>query len=153
MDKNIELVPCYTDRALFLRLAKEYVETLQEYDPTIVWDEASVSDWIWNASYIMEDRTFQGFIVTERVQFRVYPPLLYVQEFYIVPEARRRGIGLAAVKAIVEKNPGDVFLYILKNNNNARIFWEVVEARLGWRRIERPEIRQERGCELRVYQT
>ena len=150
---KVELVPCYTYKALFLRLAKDYIETLKRYDKRIVWDEKSVSGWLWNSWFILEDRTIQGFVTTEEVDFKIYRGLLYISEFYVVPESRRRGVGLAAVKALMESWRGDVFLYVLHGNFAAALFWEIVSNRLGWKRIERPGIREEEGCELLVFQT
>ena len=98
---EIEFAPCYTDRALFLRLAKDYIETLRMYDPRIVWDEASVSEWIWHSQFIIEDRTIQGFVVTEEIDYKIYRNLLYIGEFYIAPEARRCGVGKEAVRKLL----------------------------------------------------
>lgn len=149
----IELVPAYGDRNLFMRLAKDYVETLRQYDDQIVFDEVSWMHYLWNADFIMEDRTVQGFVVTQEVPFNVFPDALYIAEFYVVPEARKRGAGLEAVKALMRFWAGDVFLYILNGNFTGKAFWLAVEHELGWRRIQRPEIREEKGCELRVFQT
>jgi predicted acetyltransferase len=149
---GVELVPCYTDRALFLRLAKDYIETLREYDRKIVWDEMSVSEWIWHSQFIIEDRTIQGFLVTEEIDYKIYRDLLYIVEFYVVPEARMRGIGMGAVKQLMENWHGDVFFYVVHRNFGAKAFWSAVEQKLGWKRIDRPEIRQEEGCELRIFE-
>ena len=148
---EIEFAPCYTDRALFLRLAKDYIETLRMYDPRIVWDEASVSEWIWHSQFIIEDRTIQGFVVTEEIDYKIYRNLLYIGEFYIAPEARRCGVGKEAVRKLLRNWDGDVFFYILNRNFEAKAFWGSIEQEFGWKRIERPEIRQEDGCELRVF--
>lgn len=150
---KIELVPCYLDRELFLRLAKDYIETLHKYDNAIIWDEDAMGRTIWDAQFIMEDRTIQGFIISEDVKFAVYKDVKYIAEFYVAPEARRRGVGIEAVKALLENWDGDVFLYILHGNFEGRAFWSAVEQKLGWIRIDRPEIRKEEGCELRVYET
>lgn len=141
------------DRPLFLDIAKDYVDALAQYDSSIRWDEVTWRNAIWRASFIMEDRTVQGFVITDTVPFHIFPSALYIAEFYVVPEARRRGLGIEAVKAITGHWSGDVFLYILKKNALARLFWADVEAELGWTRIERPEIQEEDGCELRVYKT
>ena len=149
----VKLASCCMDRELFLRMAKDYIETLSVYDSEIRWDEATWNKMIWNAQFIMEDRTIQGFAVTEVVPFHFFPDAFYIAEFYIAPEARRRHVGTEAVKALTAHWNGDVFLYILGQNTGARFFWTDVEAELGWKRIERPEIREEAGCELRVYST
>lgn len=148
---EIELVPCYSDKALFVRMGKDYIETLRKYDSAIRWDKQSWESEIWNAEFILEDRTIQGFAIIEEVRYTVFSDLLYISEFYIVPEARRRGVGLEAVKKIMQRWNGDVFLYVLDGNYGASLFWQSVEDELGWKRIDRPEIRKESGCELRVF--
>lgn len=150
---NIELVPAYTDRKLFMEMAKDYIQTLRQFDRKIIYDESTWQDAAWISSFILEDRTIQGFITKEEVQFKVFPDMLYIGEFYIVPEARKRGVGLNAVKVLMENWHDDVFLYILNGNFAAKAFWGAVEQKLGWKRISRPEVRQEENCELRVYQT
>lgn len=148
---SVKLTPCALERELFLRMAEDYIATLREFDSTIRWDEPSWNHEAWHAKFIMEDRTVQGFVVTETVPFHLFPDALYIAEFYVVPEARRRDLGIEAVKAATEGWEGDVYLYILEKNTQAKLFWAAVEAELGWKRIERPEIRQEAGCELRVF--
>lgn len=148
---KIELIPCYTDRKLFLDFAKAYIETLQEFDATIRWDEGIWSEYMWESCFILEGRTIQGFVCKQEIPYKMFSDLLYIAEFYIVPEARKRGVGLAAVKALVDEWRGDVFLYILHENFTAKAFWGAVEGKLGWRRIQRPDLRNEPGCELRVY--
>ena len=150
---EVQLIPCYTDRNLFLSMARDYVNTLSEYDRTIRWDESIWTHAMWKAKFIIEGRTAQGFVITEPVLFAIFEDALYIEEFYVVPEARRSGVGLATVKAILSNWNKDVFLYILDKNRQARLFWNAVEAELEWKRINRPEIKQEKGCELRVYQT
>jgi len=149
----IELASCSMDRELFMRMARDYVEALSKYDSEIVWDEMTWSKAAWYAQFIVEDRTVQGFVITEINTFAVFPPAMCIAEFYVVPEARNRHIGTHAVEAVMKSWDGDVFLYILDQNRPARFFWTDVEAELGWTRIERPEIREEPGCELRVYKT
>lgn len=148
---SVQLAPAYMDRPLFLGMAKDYIETLAQYDSSIKWDELTWTNAMWKANFIMEDRTVQGFVITDTVPFRVFPDALCIEEFYIVPESRRKGIGLEAVKVTTANSDKDVFLYILDKNREAQMFWMSVENKLGWQRITRPEIRQEEGCELRVY--
>ena len=148
---KIQLVPAYSDRELFLKLAKDYVDTLHRYDSSIRWDELTWTDNVWSAYFIMEERTIQGFVVKETIPYKVFPNMLYIAEFYVVPEARQRGVGMATVETLVKDWDEDVFLYILKDNFAAKAFWGAVEQRLGWERAYRPEVKEEKGCELRVY--
>ena len=149
---DIELVPCYGDRALFMKMAKEYVETLHKHDPKIVWDKLTWEKAVWDARFILEGRTIQGFAIVEEVKFALYNDLLYISEFFIEPEARRHGLGIEAVKQLTDYWGGDIFLYVLNNNFEAKAFWMAVEEKLGWKRVWRPEIRQEQGCTLLTFQ-
>ena len=149
---KIEFVPAYSDRALFLRLAKDYVESLRKADELIVWDEPTWMKATWDSWFIVEDRTIQGFIITQEVDFKVYNKLLYIEEFYIVPEARRKKIGFSTIEEIDKTWSGDVFFYVLNRNYGAKAFWEYVERKLEWKKINRPEIREEIGCELMVFE-
>lgn len=148
----IELTPAYGDKNLYLRMAKDYVMELRKYDSEIVWDEVVWLDAMWHTDFIMEGRTVQGFVYSETVPFNIFPSALYIGEFYIVPEARLKGIGTEAVKELVKGWDGDIYLYILHGNFAARAFWLSVEHEMGWKRIERPEINDGANCELRVYQ-
>ena len=150
---NIELTPAYMDRPLFLRLAKEYVETLAKFDREIRWDESAWSKAMWRAKLIMEDRTVQGFLIAEEERFDFYPPAFCISEFYIVPEARNRGVGTEAVKVATKGWDGDIFFYVQKSNIQALLFWTAVAEEMEWRKIERSEIDEEEGCRLMVYQT
>ena len=139
------------DKELFMRMAKDYTATLHGFDDEIVWDEVSWQRESWHAQFIMEDRTIQGFLITEIEPYHFFPDIFYIAEFYVVPEARRKRVGIEAVKAATEAWNGDIYLYVLDRNIQGKLFWTAVEAELGWKRIERPELHQEEGCELRVF--
>ena len=148
---SIELVPCHADKNMFMLLAKEYIDTLKRYDDAIVWDEKSVEKWIWDSRFIVDGGVMCGFIVTQEVRFKNSPSLMYIAELYVEKEERLHGAGIGAVKAAVDGWDGEVFLYILDHNKTAREFWNAVEEELGWERTARADVREEQGCELRVY--
>lgn len=147
----IELVPAYTEKKLFRDMLKDYLETLHKYDSRIRFEETTVEDIVWYTEFILSDGKVSGFALTEKVDFEGKSSLLYIGEFYIVPERRNKGIGLAAVKKITENWDGDLFLYVLDGNIRAEAFWNAVGSRLGWKCTDRPEIRREPGCRLRIY--
>ena len=149
---DIELVPCSVDRAMFLALVKDYLDILHGYDESIEYDEHEASKWIWDARFIVADGILCGFVITQEIRFKKAKNLLYIAEMYVEKEEGRQKVGLGAVREAVKGWDGDVFLYILKENNPAKEFWGAVERELGWRRIERGDIKREAGCELRVYQ-
>lgn len=148
---EIRFMPCSDIKELYLKLAKDYVETLSKYDDAIRWDEAAFERMIWDADFIFEDSKACGFIIREYVELENGKKYLYIAEFYIMPEVRKCGLGFAAVEAYMKSWDGDVFLYVLDHNEPAKGFWDAVEQRLGWKRVERSEIRQEEGCELRIF--
>ncbi len=148
---NIELTPACMDRTLFLRLARDYIETLAKFDNRIRWDEATWRSAMWRAKFIMDGRTVQGFAMVEETKFDFYPPALYIVEFFVVPEERNKGIGMEAVKEITKNWHGDIYFYVLKNNIKAMLFWTAVAEELGWKKTARPEIDEENGCRLMTY--
>ena len=149
---SIEFLPCYHGKDLFMKLAKDYIEELRKFDSSIKWDERTVEDWVWDSNFIVESGKIRGFMFTEFPTICDGKDFLYIAEFYIVPESRMRGLGFSAVEAYTRSWDGNVFLYVLDRNEPAKGFWKTVEQRLGWKRVEEPEIRQENGCELRVFQ-
>ena len=149
---NIKLIPCHNDRAMYLCLAKEYVSILQKYEPGIVWEESIWDKGIWDANFIVDSGVNCGFVVSETVHFKGKRSLLYIEEFYIPKEEGRRHVGVEAVRKLVSGWDGDVFLYILDKNEDGKAFWSAVEEMLGWKRIERDDVRKEDGCELRIFE-
>lgn len=150
---DIKLVPAYLDRKLFLKLAKDYVKELSQYDDMIRWDEPSWIGIMWMADLIITGGITCGFAIKEVVQFDGCPDALYISEFYIIPEVRRNGTGTAAVSALTKDWDGDVFLYILADNFAAKAFWNAVKKNNEWEEISRSEIKKEPGCFLKVYRT
>ena len=148
---KVTFSPCFCNEELFVTLAKDYIEELAKYDCTIKWDEEAVRQWAWNSDFILEDGELSGFVYAECPTIKD-DEYLYIAEFYIIPKARRHGIGYEAVRMATEFWDGNIFLYILDRNETARNFWTTVEQRLGWKRIEEPEIIRESGCELRVFE-
>lgn len=147
----IELVPCHIDKPMYMLFAKDYINTLHGYDEEIIWDEHEAEKWIWDARFIVNDGVMCGFIITQEAKYKKAADLLYIAEMYVEEEERFHGVGIEAVRAAVDGWDGDVFLYILNGNADGRAFWDAVERELKWKRVNRADVRQERGCELRVY--
>jgi predicted acetyltransferase len=59
-----------------------------------------------------------------------------VAEFYVVPQARRDGVGLAAAAALFARGPGRWELGILPDNAPALAFWPKAVAAAGGRDVE-----------------
>ena len=148
---NVELVPCIKDRDFFIYLAQEYVKELQKYDDRIIWDEVTWDRGIWDSLFIVDGGILCGFLCKKEIEFKNKKPLLFIDEFFISPDERHRGVGMEAVRCLVKGWSGDVGFYILDQNEGAKKFWNAVEKEMGWVAIERPEIRKEEDCELRVF--
>lgn len=56
----------------------------------------------------------------------------YIAEFYIVPEYRRAGYGLAAVAQLLAWFPGKYCYHVLKENQAGLAFWKGAKAFCGW---------------------
>lgn len=50
----------------------------------------------------------------------------YIEECFIAPEYRRKGLMKQAIKELFNKNKGIYCLYILKNNTTALSFWNKI---------------------------
>ena len=148
---NIELVPCYEDRAFYILLAKDYIEALREYDDRIIWDEATWNKEIWDAFFIVEGGILCGFVCRTEIEYKNKPKLMFIDEFYIAPDERKRKVGIEAVRELTKDWKGEVGLYVLDRNEGAKAFWGAVEKELGWTRTDRPDVRREEGCELRLF--
>lgn len=59
----------------------------------------------------------------------------YIAEFFIQPEYRRAGVGLAAIKELLSLYPGKYCYHILKNNIIARSFWDSVKNTCGCKEL------------------
>lgn len=139
------------DLSTYLQMAENYVHDLQAFSPDLRWSrEAWLNDL--SGTFLIRSRTdVIGLVVLEIVNFFEQPEALYFSEFYLRPEFRRQGYGREAVSAILDQWDRDLFLYVLKGNQTAAQFWNTMAKENHWKKIERPEIRQERDCELRIY--
>lgn len=148
---EVKLVPCHVDRDFFICLARDYVEELKKYREDLVWDEKTWDEYIWESKFIVSGGILCGFVCSEEVSFLGKRKILFIHEFFVSEDERRRKVGLEAVRALVKGWKGDVGLYVLDGNEGAKGFWKAVEEELGWERVKRSEIREEKGCELRFY--
>ena len=149
----IKFVPAYYDRELFRGMLKDYLNILKRYDNKIRFEEETVDSAKWITDFIERDGEKCGFVCKEEVDFEGKDSLLYIGEFYIAPEYRNMGIGKEAVKTVLEAWRGDIFFYILDGNLDGEAFWNSVGNELGWKCTDRPEVRREPGCQLRIYKT
>ena len=148
---RVELVPCYTDKDWYLHLAKEYVDTMSRYSEEVKWDRDAWDRAVWDASFIVDGGILCGFVCSSDIEYKNKPRLKIIEEIYVEKDERRRGVGTEAVRVLLEGFDGDVCVYILNRNQEAKEFWTAVEDKLGWIRTERKDIRRWDDSELRVF--
>lgn len=56
----------------------------------------------------------------------------YIAEFYVVPEVRQKGYGMAAVKQLLAWFPGKHCYHVLKENQAALAFWKATKEFCHW---------------------
>lgn len=111
-----------------------------EHSPNTMSDdqlEARMRDWLagtWKAVLFIDETTIIGYtLFQERVdEIRVDLPNVYVRQFFIKPEYRRRGIGQATFDQLVSAwfpAGATISLDVLETNPGSQHFWE----RLGFR--------------------
>ena len=119
------------ERALFLEMAESYFQELAggnaaidvtAYVDRVLENDESRARWIiWRSG-------IAGFTVWRSVAhcFRSYT-LGLVEEFYVEPSARRKGVGKAAARALLaelaEEGSARVDLHVLLDNPAASAFW------------------------------
>ena len=123
----------------FFAMLAEYMEELDPFDPTAAddpWDSALHREAILED---MEERDLLWIEADGRraglAIVRVYPDfpddsrdIAEIAEFYVLPEARNRGIGSAAIEAILvdhrTRGTHAVNASVLRGNETALRFWE-----------------------------
>ena len=118
-------------------MAKNYVAELSLFDDTIRWNENAWSETI-PYTYMMRtdnNREPVGFVTVRVLVRNDGPGALYIDEMYVAPEFRRKGIALDAVRVLVRNWDNNVCLHVLSGNEPAKSFWDCVEERLHWARV------------------
>lgn len=93
--------------------------------------EARMRQWLsdaWVALLFLDDAIVVGHILYQERQdeIRTDLPNIYVRQFFIKPEYRRRGIGHAIIEQIVEHwlpANATVTLDVLETNSGSQQFW------------------------------
>ena len=149
MSVTIEAV-ALADYDAFFAMLRDYMTEMDGYDPTTAESPYDVQryiaamledmegrDFLW----ILEDGARAGFAIVRTLPD--FPDdrrmVATISEFSVLPAFRRRGIGAAAVQAILDDHRArgtyEVEAGILRDNLPARAFWERM------------------GFDLRFYQT
>lgn len=115
----------YTREAL-----ADYVRRYME-DPFIQWLDVR-----------LESGSFEsiGFLIISSGEERLPNTDIYIQEAFILPEHRRRGIMSAAVSELLRDHPGhSISMHVLNANIYAMRFWLRLFRRLGYTFTQEPD--------------
>lgn len=131
----------HNEKRIFLKMVSHYFKELNpEFVPCTEWKENYYESLVNNKDvslvWIIESEHFIGFIIfCIHDHFYLNKKIGFIQEFFVIPEHRKKGIGsLCAKKAIETLRFLDVYqikLDIMSNNEGAKIFWE----KLGFKKI------------------
>ena len=106
-------------------------------------DEAVAANW-WirddcERIAFRDGKTAVGFAIVDlSSRFKPDDVDAVLLDFYVVPSARRRGVGRAASARVLDQHPGRWLLYALHGNTTAAAFWRSVLAELATGVVEVP---------------
>jgi predicted acetyltransferase len=101
------------------------------------WLEDHRSPW-----WIVHEETLAGFALVGRYSWSKLPVDQGLIEYYVEPEFRRRGVGLAAARDLFSRFPGQWELQVSKANPGGLEFWRRTIGEggyAGWQVIDRDE--------------
>lgn len=101
--------------------------------------------------YLIEaDARVAGFTLVHALSISGYRVDATIAEFYVAPEFRRAGCGMAAATLAFRARPGWRELSFHRDNFAARAFWPLAAARAGGKRIQFFDIGESRIMRFRV---
>lgn len=136
-------IRCVDEQDEFIKMYKDYVQTLAPYNPLVKVQLAedyacyylSQEFTAGISAYLLktqEDETV-GFIIVGSGDMDTAPKTNWcIHEFYILPEYRRKGVGIKALEKFQKMHTGKVCYFVLKQNTPAQAFWKAATERMGW---------------------
>lgn len=123
------------------RQMADYLEELNQYDPDNDGMDYPYLDFYWREPdrhpFLLRcDGQTCGFALIRRETTGTEESGFHsIAEFYIQPQFRRRGIGLLAVKELLERFPGPWLIQVLIENVSAQKFWQETLSRIVQERL------------------
>ena len=146
MEVRIRKARGQNDHDLLVKMLDEYIRELHDMDANVeIRPEGKIRrDFLWlrDTLYwlIMADKEVAGFCILGHRE-NCHPQADgYVEEFYIRPDYRRKGIGFAGAKMILD-GKSRVCLDIMQKNLVAKAFWDRVFD--GWTEKHVKDIRED----------
>ena len=117
----------------FLIMLRNYIIELHKYDPINVpimdlkqLELEYLDNDIDSYKVLIDNDKYIGFTIISRKKKYNQNIELFIEEFYIKPEFRRKGYGKSFMNEILKKDINTVGFYILPKNENAKIFWNSI---------------------------
>jgi predicted acetyltransferase len=139
---SVTVRPTRADERPHLRaLLDEYLVELSRYGDvslTYPWFDAYWQAGEWRWPYLIEDgeQATLGFALVNTHAPQGLTADYAMGEFYIVPSARRRGVGHEAAAATFGQHPGSWALSVMNGNVAAQRFWPAAIAAAGAQDVE-----------------
>ncbi len=123
------------DAPLLARMNRQLIEDERSRNPmTIAELEVRMAGWLngdWRAVVFEQDGLPVGYVLYQfrSDEYRPSETAVYVRQFFVARERRRRGIGRRAFAIVCEKHfakASSVVLDALQTNPRARHFWKVI---------------------------
>jgi predicted acetyltransferase len=124
------IIPARDDqKALIANLIQLYLYDMTETMPFPVGPDGRFEydffDRFWRFPYLIHSgNDIAGFaFVTDECPLTGRKPCWFMAEFFVLKAYRRRGVGQAAVTAILGRHPGDWHVAVPLANRPAQAFW------------------------------
>ena len=100
----------YSTRLRDINLTDEYIEKIFNYEYS-------------QKMFLVNDNEVVGFCIVDLNGYERSSSYYFLDEFYILPEYRRKRYGTEAIESILTEFQGEWHMYILKDNLIAQKFW------------------------------
>ncbi|MGB3811512.1 MAG: GNAT family N-acetyltransferase [Parvibaculum sp.] len=142
------------DKPLLRALLADYLTELATYDEVdfaypyfdAYWKEEG-QRWPW---FIYDDGALMGFALVNRLSRSGQKVDYAMAEFYVLPQARGHGRGVAAALAVFAVHPGQWELTVFPHNTPAQKFWPKVMLAARVRSMEKFDHHRETVFRFRI---
>ena len=126
-----------SDLTVFSGMYRTYLRELSVFngeDPWITDAEIKKMLRAENHSFLLawEGKSPAGFVAISFGQNTHPMTKFFVRDFFVQPSMRRRGLGLAMVRELIQQRSGSFCMYVLKKNIPAKDFWRSAIGEIGY---------------------
>lgn len=143
------------DSTYFIPMWIEYTKELHKFSDFVQESNSEEAAGLYNdfinnpdvEMYVIKsDGIVCGFLILGR-RSNTHPDTdIYIQEFYIKPDFRRKGIGKSVISNLLKNTPAKYCLYILNANTVAKSFWQNIFSLQGVRKMSLQDVAPIEDC-------